>query len=106
MRWCGRQVSSLEGVQRTLVVDVLDLRAARVRALESQTLLGNCKNLLGYCLSAYCLFRWASPVPPAHALHTGSPAWDVNRDALGRYGRGPAAPMPSCGKALTLTECA
>lgn len=47
----------MEDVQRSLVVDVLGLRSSRARALESRTLLGHVKNLLGYCLSAYCLFR-------------------------------------------------
>ena len=53
----GMQAASLEEVQRALVQEALDLRAKRARALESLTLLGNCKNLLGYCLSGYCLYK-------------------------------------------------
>ena len=42
---------------RALVVDVMDLRADRARALASRTLLGTCRNLLGYVLCAYCIFK-------------------------------------------------
>ncbi|KAK9807389.1 hypothetical protein WJX73_010862 [Symbiochloris irregularis] len=51
------EAESLAEVQRQIVFDVLDLRAKRARALETHTLLGNCKNLLGYLLSIYCLYK-------------------------------------------------
>ena len=44
---------------RALVVDIIDLRAERQRALASRTVLGACRNVLGYLLCAYCLFKCA-----------------------------------------------
>jgi hypothetical protein len=54
-------VKSLESLSRALSMEVLDLRVARVRAMDSRTLAGHAKNLLGYMLSAYCLFKCATP---------------------------------------------
>lgn len=42
-----------------MFVEVMELRRERRRALESRTLAGHAKNLLGYCFSAYCLYRRA-----------------------------------------------
>ena len=52
-------MKSLEALSRALSVEVLDLRVARVRAVDSRTLAGHARNLLGYMLSAYCLFKCA-----------------------------------------------
>jgi len=56
------QVKSLESLARALSLEVLELRTERERALDSRTAYGHCKNLLGYMLSAYCLFKCA-PTP-------------------------------------------
>ena len=52
-------MAGLEDVARALVVDVMDLRADRARALASRTLLGTLRNCLGYALCAYCIFKCA-----------------------------------------------
>lgn len=53
------QVAALEALARAMFVEVMELRRERRRALESRTLAGHAKNLLGYCFSAYCLYRCA-----------------------------------------------
>ena len=58
---CGVQVKSLESLSRALSLEVLELRTERERALDSRTAYGHCKNLLGYLLSAYCLYKCATP---------------------------------------------
>lgn len=54
-------------------------RNARARALESRTLLGHCKNALGYCLSGYCVYKMATA---AKALVMGE---DFSSDSVGRF---------------------
>lgn len=51
------QVSALEGLRQALFTDVLELKRERERALRARTLLGHFQNLLGYCLSLYCIYR-------------------------------------------------
>ena len=51
-----------------MFVEVMELRRARRRALESRTLPGHAKNLLGYCFSAYCLYRCGRGPAPLPAL--------------------------------------
>ena len=51
------QVAALESLSKALFVEVLELRKEHERAVSSRTLWGHCKNLAGYCLSAYCLFK-------------------------------------------------
>ena len=48
------------------MVDVMDLRAERQRALASRTVLGALRNALGYVLCAYCLFKCAPICIRAH----------------------------------------
>ena len=43
---------------KALHFEVLELRRERDRAVEARTVLGHVKNLLGYCLSAYCVVRY------------------------------------------------
>lgn len=65
------QVAGLERLGRALFVEVLELRRERDRALESRTLWGHSKNLLGYLLSAYCLVKCAPiPVIAVRRLHS------------------------------------
>jgi len=52
-------VTSLEALGKALFLEVLELRKERDRALESRTLAGHAKNLMGYMLSAYCLYKCA-----------------------------------------------
>ena len=67
-------MASLESLERALKVEVVELRKERDRALESRTLLGHAKNLTGYLLSAYCIYRRAPchtpPPPPPMQLAT------------------------------------
>jgi golgi pH regulator len=56
-----RQISMLESLSRTLLVEVMELRRERERAAASRTLYGHCENLMGYMLSLYCLFKCAAP---------------------------------------------
>lgn len=51
------QVKSLEALGKALYLEVLELKKERERALESRTLAGHAKNLMGYMLSAYCLYK-------------------------------------------------
>lgn len=51
------QVDALESLCRAIFAEVLELRAERDRALAARTLLGHLRNVLGYLLSFYCLFR-------------------------------------------------
>ena len=51
------QVQALDSLAKALLVEVLELRRERARALSSRGLWGHFKNLLGYLLSAYCLFK-------------------------------------------------
>jgi golgi pH regulator len=49
---------SLEALGKALYLEVLELKKERERALESRTLAGHAKNLMGYMLSAYCLYKY------------------------------------------------
>lgn len=51
------ELQSLEALCRTLELEVAELRTERARALESRTLLGHAKNLMGYAMSLYCVYR-------------------------------------------------
>lgn len=73
------EVSSLETLAKTLQHEVGELRFERARALESRTLLGHIKNLAGYCLSAYCIFRMLTCVK---ALLVGE---DFTSDPVGAF---------------------
>eukprot|EP00884_Botryococcus_braunii_P006472 jgi/Botrbrau1/15826/Bobra.40_1s0012.1 len=72
------EVKSLETLSRALFVEVLDLKRERARALLSRTAYGLLQNLLGYCLSAYCIVRMYTSVK---SLIFGE---DVSSDPLGR----------------------
>ena len=63
--WTDTQVAALEVLARAMFVEVMELRRERRRALESRTLAGHAKNLLGYAFSAYCLYRCVllGPIP-------------------------------------------
>ena len=51
------EVSSLQGLCKALSVEAVELKQERSRAMESRTLLGHLKNLVGYAMSAYCVYR-------------------------------------------------
>lgn len=51
------ELSHLRALTRALEGELLDLRRERVRAMESRTLMGHSKNLLGYAMSIYCVWR-------------------------------------------------
>lgn len=51
------EVRSLESLSRALWAEVLELRRQRQRCLEARTLRGHIKNLAGYVLSAYCVYK-------------------------------------------------
>lgn len=66
----GLQVQALDSLAKALHVEVLELRRERARALSSRGLWGHLKNLLGYLLSIYCLFKYATiNLPCLHHLH-------------------------------------
>lgn len=47
----------LESLVHALDSEARELRRERERALEARTLSGHAKNALGYCLSAFCVFK-------------------------------------------------
>lgn len=79
------QVQALDSLAKALHVEVLELRRERARALSSRGLWGHLKNLLGYLLSAYCLFKYAAS---AECLHESS------ADSLGAGSTPPFPPHP------------
>lgn len=89
------QVTGLEDVARALVVDVMDLRADRARAVASRTLLGTCRNFLGYALCAYCIFKCVllQPAELAGSLSSAGHMCEcLSAPTASRAGRGPAQP--------------
>lgn len=56
------QVEALESLSQALSIEVRELKRERERALESRTLWGHAKNIAGYGMSAYCVFRCADAV--------------------------------------------
>ncbi len=44
-------------MHRTLAVELAELRSERARALQSRTLAGHVKNVLGYAMSVYCVYK-------------------------------------------------
>lgn len=53
------QVVGLESLAKIMCMEVLDLRRERDRAVASRTVAGHLTNLLGYCLSLFCILRHA-----------------------------------------------
>ena len=51
------QVAGLESLAKIMCMEVLDLRRERDRAVASRTVAGHLRNLLGYCLSLFCILR-------------------------------------------------
>ena len=51
------QVAGLESLAKIMCMEVLDLRRERDRAVISRTVAGHLRNLLGYCLSLFCILR-------------------------------------------------
>ncbi|GAX79959.1 hypothetical protein CEUSTIGMA_g7398.t1 [Chlamydomonas eustigma] len=60
LRALESDLSTLEGLSRALQMELADLKAERNRAIESRTLMGHLKNMLGYGMSLYCVFRMYS----------------------------------------------
>ncbi|KAJ9513485.1 hypothetical protein QJQ45_006040 [Haematococcus lacustris] len=58
LRQLEAELSSLQQLARTLQQELGELRVERVRAIESRTVWGHCKNLAGYAMSAYCVYKW------------------------------------------------
>lgn len=46
-----------------MCIELLELRRERDRALASRTVTGHLTNLLGYCLSVFCIARCCSQLP-------------------------------------------
>ena len=53
-RWAG-----LESLAKIMCIELLELRRERDRAVASRTVAGHATNLLGYCLSVFCIARSA-----------------------------------------------
>jgi len=51
------EVEGLTSLCKLLLVELQELRAERVRAVESRTFMGHAKNFAGYCLSCYCVYK-------------------------------------------------
>jgi len=62
MNVADAQVAGLESLAKIMCIDVLELKRERDRAVVSRTLAGHLTNLLGYCLSVFCMIRY-SPSP-------------------------------------------
>ncbi len=56
------QVEALESLSQALSIEVRELKRERERALESRTVQGHVKNIAGYGMSAYCVFRYVRNV--------------------------------------------
>jgi hypothetical protein len=59
-------------------VELLELKAHHAKAAESRALLGHAKNVLGYAMSGYCLYR---VLASAKALFVGE---DFSSDPVSR----------------------
>lgn len=42
---------------QALLVELMDLKSERQKALDSRTVMGHLKNGLGYAMSGYCVYR-------------------------------------------------
>ncbi|GFH23533.1 uncharacterized protein HaLaN_21156, partial [Haematococcus lacustris] len=78
LRQLEAELSSLQQLARTLQQELGELRVERVRAIESRTVWGHCKNLAGYAMSAYCVYKMFTSVK---ALIWGE---DLVTDPVGR----------------------
>lgn len=47
----------MESLAKIMCIEVLELKRERDRAVVSRTLTGHLTNLLGYCLSVFCMVR-------------------------------------------------
>eukprot|EP00210_Caulerpa_lentillifera_P002464 g2362.t1 len=54
------ELKSMQLLSRTLYLEIQDLQRERKRALLSRSWIGHFRNLLGYLLSAYCVYRMFS----------------------------------------------
>lgn len=54
------QVTGLESLSKIMCIEVLELRRERDRAVASRTVTGHITNVLGYCLSIFCVLRCCS----------------------------------------------
>lgn len=51
------EVKTLDNLACTLFLEVLELKKERKRAILSRTCMGQLRNIIGYLLSAYCIYR-------------------------------------------------
>ncbi|GBG00031.1 hypothetical protein Rsub_12761 [Raphidocelis subcapitata] len=54
------ELANWETLAGALLVELMELKSERQRALDSRTPLGHARNGLGYAMSAYCLYRLAA----------------------------------------------
>ena len=52
-------MAGLESLAKIMCIELLELRRERDRAVASRTVAGHATNLLGYCLSVFCIARSA-----------------------------------------------
>ena len=50
-------MAGLESLAKIMCIELLELRRERDRAVASRTVAGHATNLLGYCLSVFCIAR-------------------------------------------------
>ncbi len=86
------QVAGLESLAKIMCMEVLDLRRERDRAVASRTVTGHLRNLLGYCLSIFCILRQAlctlDSSTTAHALRSAgmlSSSWRLGQRQAIRF---------------------
>lgn len=60
LRALRQELGTWETLAAALLVELMELKGERQRALDSRTLAGHARNALGYCMSAYCLYRVAA----------------------------------------------
>ena len=59
-------MAGLESLGKIMCIELLELRRERDRAVASRTVAGHATNLLGYCLSVFCIARSAQQLTAWH----------------------------------------
>ena len=104
MRNLEAEVVAMEALRQALLGDILEMKREREKALVARTLLGHVQNLLGYCLSLYCIYRcgWVCGAAPGGVCVCVPWVVGVWQQKVCRAGRGAQGSRHNCMRSVAV----